>query len=54
MTFSEYIIQERSEYFLFTSMTDMVKYNQDITLEKWFSDIYYDYKLLDMINKDKL
>jgi len=44
MTFSEYIIKERSEEFYFTSLQDMLKCRT--TLEKWFSNMYYDYKII--------
>lgn len=44
MTFSEYIIKERSEEFYFTSLKDMLKCRT--TLEKWFSDMYTEYKIL--------
>lgn len=44
MTFSEYIIQERSKNFYYTSLQDMIKYRT--TLEKWFSDLYEEYKIL--------
>ena len=44
MTFSDYIIQERSEKFYFTSLMDMAKCNT--TLEDWFPEMYADWKLL--------
>lgn len=44
MTFSEYIIKERSEEFYFTSLKDMLKCRT--TLEEWFSDMYNEYKIL--------
>ena len=46
MTFSEYIIKERSEFFYFESLKDIIKSNSKNTLEEWFSDMYCDYKLL--------
>tara|TARA_R110000822_G_scaffold165647_2_gene306129 strand:+ start:114 stop:329 length:216 start_codon:yes stop_codon:yes gene_type:complete len=46
MTFSEYIIKERSEFFYLESLKDIIKSNSKKTLEEWFSDMYYDYKLL--------
>jgi len=54
MTFSEYIIQERSINFYLISLKDMCKFNANMTLEDWFSDMYYDYKILDLYNKKKL
>jgi hypothetical protein len=44
MTFSEYIILERSENFYFTSLEQMMKCRA--TLEEWFSDLYTEYKIL--------
>jgi hypothetical protein len=44
MTFSEYIIQERSKEFYLISLGDIIK--QKTTLEEWFSDMYLDYKIL--------
>lgn len=44
MTFSEYIIEQRGEKFYFTSLEQMVKCKT--TLEYWFKDMYYDYKIL--------
>jgi len=44
MTFSEYIIKERSENFYFLSLIDMLK--TKTTLEDWFSDLYFEYKIL--------
>ena len=46
MTFSEYIIQRYSRRFYQLSLADMVKCNTTLTLEEWFSDMYYDYKIL--------
>ncbi len=48
MTFSEYIIKERSRFFYFESLKDMVKSNTKLTLEEWFSDLYIDYEILYM------
>ena len=45
MTFSEYIISERSENFYYISLSDISKL-RNITLEEWFSDMYYDWNLL--------
>jgi len=44
MTFSEYIISERSKNFYLISLKDIIKYNS--TLEEWFSDMYYDWNIL--------
>lgn len=44
MTFSEYIIKERSETFYLTSLIDIAKCKS--TLEEWFKDMYYDWCLL--------
>ena len=44
MTFSEYIIQERSENFYFISLEQMMKCRT--TLEEWFSDLYLEYKII--------
>ena len=44
MTFSEYIIQERSEEFYFISLEQMIKCRT--TLEDWFKDLYTEYKIL--------
>lgn len=44
MTFSEYIIKERSEKFYFVSLIHISK--SKTTLEQWFSDMYADYKIL--------
>jgi hypothetical protein len=44
MTFSEYIIQERSEEFYFISLGQMMKCRT--TLEDWFKDLYTEYKIL--------
>ncbi len=46
MTFSKYIIQRYSREFYFGSLEDMVKSKTELTLEEWFSDMYYDYKIL--------
>lgn len=43
MTFSEYIIQERSKKFYNDSLEQIKKCNS--TLEEWFPDMYYDWKL---------
>ena len=44
MTFSEYIIKERSKKFYLISLGYIIK--QQTTLEEWFSDMYTDYKIL--------
>jgi hypothetical protein len=44
MTFSEYIIRERSKTFYTMSLVDISKSNT--TLEEWFPELYYDYCLL--------
>ena len=44
MTFSEYIISERSEKFYWTSLEQVSKCKS--TLETWFSDMYYDWNFL--------
>lgn len=44
MTFSEYIIEQRSESFYFTSVKNMA--NARMTLEDWFSDLYTEYKII--------
>jgi len=44
MTFSEYIIQERSEEFYFVSLGQMSKFRT--TIEVWFENMYLDYKIL--------
>jgi len=44
MTFSEFIISERSRFFYTESLKDISKSNS--TLEEWFSDMYYDWCLL--------
>lgn len=49
MTFSEYIIQERSKKFYFTSLQDMVRSNTNLTLEEWFSDLYTEYKIINSL-----
>ena len=46
MTFSEYIISERSENFYLISLGQIVKCKS--TLEEWFSSMYYDWNLLHM------
>lgn len=51
LTFSEYVIQERSENFYFMSLADMVKCNSKLTLEEWFSNMYLDYEIL-YLNKN--
>ncbi len=48
MTFSEYIIKQRSELFYFESLKDMVKCNTKLTLEEWFSNLYTEYKIMYM------
>lgn len=47
MTFSEYIIEQKSEKFYFTSLEQMVKCKS--TLEDWFENMYYDYKILHLL-----
>ncbi len=44
MTFSEYIIRERSQYFYIENLKLIAACGS--TLEDWFKDMYYDYKLL--------
>jgi hypothetical protein len=44
MTFSEYIISERSETFYWESLTQIVKCKS--TLEKWFPEMYYEWNLI--------
>jgi hypothetical protein len=44
MTFSEYVIQERSENFYFISLEQMSRYK--ITIEKWFDNLYQEYLIL--------
>ena len=44
MTFSEYIISERSEIFYWTSLEQIVKCKS--TLEEWFLEMYYDWNIL--------
>ena len=46
MTFEEYIIQERGQEFYDISKLDMSKSIVPHTLEQWFPDMYYDYKML--------
>jgi len=46
MTFSEYIIQQRSLNFYFISIYDMNRLGCNMTIEEWFSDLYYDYNIL--------
>jgi len=48
-TFSEYIIGRSSENFYFNSLEQMRKCNT--TLEDWFKDMYYDYKILYLEDK---
>lgn len=43
-TFSEYVIKCRSEEFYFVSVRHMLECRK--TLEEWFRDMYFDYKLL--------
>lgn len=45
MTFSEYIINERSRKFYMISLTQMAKC--DCTLEEWFKDMYFDYNIIE-------
>jgi hypothetical protein len=45
MTFIDYIIKERSKKFLDISILDMDKCNYTGTIEEWFSNMYYDYKI---------
>jgi len=44
MTFSEYIINERSKKYYLTSLQQIAKCNS--TLEEWFSDMYYEWNLV--------
>lgn len=44
MTFSEYIIRERSKGFYIINLGDIIK--NKTTLEEWFSDMYIEYKIL--------
>lgn len=50
MTFVDYIIKERGRIFLSVSLMDMEKSGYKGTLEEWFSDMYFDYKLLNEKN----
>jgi len=51
MTFSEYIIKQRSEFFYFESLKDIIKSNSKKTLEEWFSDMHYDYKVYSALHQ---
>lgn len=44
MTFSQYIISERSKNFYTISLGQIAMCNS--TLEEWFSDMYYDWTFL--------
>jgi len=44
MTFSEFIIKERSKEFYIISLSDIVKCSS--TIEDYFKDLYFDYQLL--------
>lgn len=46
MTFREYIIQEKSEYFLHLTEIDMKKCKTKKTLEEWFPEMYLDWKII--------
>lgn len=51
MIFSEYIIKERSENFYYMVCGDIAKH-KNITIEKYLSNMYEDYKFLYLNNKD--
>ena len=51
MTFSNYVIKERSKKFYTMSLIDISKCNS--TLEEWFSDMYGDYKILNLYNEQR-
>lgn len=44
ITFSEYIINQRSKNFYLISLGQIIMCN--MTLEEWFPEMYYEYKLL--------
>jgi len=44
MTFSEFIISERSEVFYWESLKQIAKCKS--TLEEWFDQMYYNWNLL--------
>lgn len=44
ITFSQYIIEQRSKNFYLISLGDIVKF--DSTLEEWFYNMYFDYKII--------
>lgn len=58
MTFSEFIIKEKGYNFYKISLMDMIKQNNsNVTIEKYFSDLYTEYKCIyspsiDELNKD--
>ncbi len=51
ITFSEFIIKERSLNFYNNSLLQMYKCKS--TIEDWFSDLYFDYCVLYNIKNDK-
>ena len=48
MTFTDYIIKERSRTFLTLSLLDIEKVKYRGTIEEWFSNMYLEYKLLNV------
>ena len=46
LTFEQFIIKERSVYFLHISKEYIKKFNFKCTLEEYFSDLYLEYQIL--------